>query len=574
MVQLTDVNSYLASNGLGPAFLPFLSTGPDRITTLFYQPLGDVAALPHSLGVVERPELVLKMKGFLSLADSEQVQFATCPEYSCPWDALIESIEAGRYPSEGSLWSICCESTTLQTLTQITERLAASGITVFQPNVQASTANFLNLLCHLLWCTDAEGQRIRVVLMQAKTYPMGGVDYERDYLILGDEIYRFGNAGENRLACLICSDVLGPIVKDQIVSQLLADTLIFHLQLNKDAARDSFREYRQRCCFRTPRTTEILCLNWASGTRITTDNATFETLVREPKTIYYRPSDGVDGTDESILANDTLGCFLTFAAEHRTAAYVFHPDEQLFKFRTSKPLMIGDAAVSRRTGPVVEARFQWKEGAWLSSTEKVNDRFSEFLDSNPNVSTHLTPYEAKHVDMERVMQLSTGYVLKAEDFSWLNLPSFRLAEDDTSARMRVCWSNSSTGANRRIDCQSKFKSLAAFVANPSNLPNRLSAFRQLTPRISYDPLPFKQFRNLVAGELRSTAIFLGTDPAKEKMERTRLQIQDALHRVGERTEDLSLLYFSVEGTLTDYMDRDPPAINDDPGSNPVGITSA
>ncbi len=573
MVELTDVNDYLGALGHGSAHLPFLSSGPERIYSLIFQPRGDIDAAPLSLSTSSASSLAVKMKGFLSEAEKLRVAFAACPEYSCPWSSLTEFVLEGGRPPRGSLWSICCESITPAALEGVAKLLTGAGIKVIEPTIQDGTGTFLNLVCHLFWVVDAVGNHALIALLQAKTYPMGGIDYERDHLIVGNRIFRFGNAGENRLVCLICSDVLGPSLKQTIINELLSDTIIIHLQLNKNSADASFRQYRELCGSRNPRTTEILCLNWAGGTRLRKDAEPYHVLVQEPKSIFYRPVHEIECSDQSIYENDKLGCFLAYHHEYRTAAYVFHPDEQMFAFRTSKPVMIGSAAVTRRTGLTAVIRYEWRADQWQAATESVNDKFGEFLADNPLAKVHLADFENRHVDLERLMQFATGNVLSAADFEWSKIPSFRLANDETSARMRACWSNIGDGADQRGECQTRFKALVTAIAEPSKLPNRLAAFRNLRPKLTYDSLPFKQLRNIADGDVRSTVAFLGFEPPKAVLRGVSKKLQAALYGVGQVPSDMSLLYLDVKGQLVDHMDTEPPSISDDPGSNPIGIST-
>lgn len=574
MVELKDVNELLVENGLEEANLPFLSTGPARISFMAFQPKGDILPAADSLSV-SGAVLAEQMTGFLSLAHTESVDCAICPEYSCPWNSLVASVQAGIFPRQGALWSIGCESITPTQVADRVTQLEATGITVLATTLVPGPGRFINFVCHLFHTVDEAGNGARVALLQAKTTPMGGTNYERDGLICGGRIFRFGRPGENRLVCLICSDVLSTDFRDRIVPELQMNTIVIHLQLNKDSAAAGFSEYRSRCCYIQPRTTEILCLNWAAGTRIRVGSG-FQELVSDPKTIYYRTAHEIDGSDNEIIGNHRKGCFLTYWESMRTAAFIFHPDPQVFQFRASKPLMIGAAPAVKRTAPNMEARYEWEAGEWMNATNDADDKFGAYMAANPEAQPHLSPYLDRHVDLERLMQLSTGFALDEDSFDWRQMPSFRLAGDETSARLRLCWSQSGKGADQRSECQRRFRALALAIRDSPSLLPRLSAFNGADLNLTYDSTPiFRKFRNLVVGEKRGTVVFLGMDPPSTTLNDVKDRLSKRLYDHGEDRQILSVLYRDAEGCLKDHMDStSSPSINDDPGVDPVDILNA
>ncbi|UYK72955.1 hypothetical protein [Xanthomonas sacchari] len=575
MIELKDVSGHMAERGYGAPDLPFLSTTVGRISLMAFQPQGNLIPENDKLEVEDKALLTEQMHSFLALAKARNVDFATCPEYSCPWDGLVGAIEDERFPRQGALWSIGCESITPAQLDERSHKLQAVGVVVVRSATTPSSGQFLNILCHLFWTLEDNGNARRVALLQAKTTPMGGTDYERDSLICGQEIFRFGTHTENRLVCLICSDVLSTEFRNNITPELLRNTLVVHLQLNKDSAAAGFSDYRGRCCYTQPRTTEILCLNWAKGTKIKVGN-TFNELVSEPKSIYYRPETDIDGNDNDIISNHKKGCFLTYWHEMRTVAFILHPDSQIFQFRISKPLMEGAAPGARRTAPKMEARYEWQMGEWTECTTDADDGFDAYLVANPESAVHLAPYAARHVDLERLMQLSTGYAVNEDSFGWKELPSFRLAKDDTSSRLRLCWSTSGGGEVHRADCQKRFNGLAVALNDLTNLPLRLATFKGEELRLTYESAPmFRKFRNIVSGEKRGTVVFLGMQPSLDALDRTKDQLSKRLYDHNEDRQILSILYRDTSGALKDHMDTIlPPGIGDDPNIDPVDIFNA
>lgn len=575
VVELVDVADFLQGHGLQDAQLNFLSNAPDRITILLVQPKGTIDATTTKLAISNPEVMAAKMTSFVELASTSNVDIAVCPEYSCPWEALLASVEGGMFPRQGALWALCCESITPGQLEAAKERASNVGLTVLQPPIALSAGHFLNCLCYLFIGSDQEGQEVRILLIQPKTSPMGGTDYERDSLIPGNTIFRFGQQNSNRLVFLVCSDVLGEDFKNNIVPSLNMDTFLFHLQLNKDSAAEGFREYRDRCCNILPRTTEILCLNWAKGTSIRAGGKTLVTI-DEPKSIYYRVAEGIRARDEDIVANHRNGIFLSYWEQQRTAAYIFSPDEQVFRISTSKPVMRGAAAaVGLRTGPKAEARYEWRDDSWCLSEEDSNDRYAEYLHNYAQLETHLEPYANKHIDMERLVQFSTGFGLDENWYDWKSLVSFRLANDDTSGRLRLCWSEQGDGAQHRLESFKRLRALLFVVDDASARPVRLSVLKDKPIALSYNSTPqWQRIRNLKSGENYATAVYLGADPSAEILDITKRKLDKRLYDFDQDTQRLSILYRDHTGALKDHMDSFTPAVNDDPAADPASITSS
>jgi hypothetical protein len=577
-LQIQPVAIVLAQHQLQNPSLPFLSLEHALVRILMFQPEGTIVANKTRVGVQDHQLIIAQMQGFLANAATLNVDIAVCPEYSCPWAALIDSIEAGVVPSEGTLWALGCESATPAELAAAMDRLKQKVIVVFDDSVLAKHGNFVDCLCYVFRTNRANGDATHVVLIQTKTQPMGGDDFELDNLKLGRALYRFKNSNthaSNNLIGLLCSDTLHPQF-DQLIPQLQTDSLILHLQLNANPSSPGFRQYRSNCCSHTPRTTEILCLNWARGTNLLGQDGTSTPFITEPKTIFFRPTGELKTDDAHILENHSKGCYLTNWQEHRTAAFVFSPDSRLFLFETTKPSIAGNAATAIRTGPKMLDTFSWNMTASVWESKPPDDRFKSYWrDEYVGLQPLLDPLLGKLLEAERLIQLCVGHASDGEWAHWTNLPSFRLMDDDTAQRLTLCWSTSGSGYIYRKDCLALFRGFAGTINDPSQFSDRLVAFRDAPFHVAYKSYPLtKVLRNLhLKAGLSATGVYLGQTPATERLEEVKKRISAVLHMTESDTQLMALWYRDDVGNLRDFMDEDIPKINADPGVSPVAIVN-
>lgn len=573
VTSLIDTSERIAQDGLAPPQLLFLSNAPAFVRVLLFQPQGVIVATPTSVGVRDQNLMVAQMKAFLSRAKELSVDLAACPEYACPWEALHEAIVAGDVPVEGKLWAIGCESISIGDLRVKAEALAAYCRFVLDWPPVGANGEFLDCLCYLFVARDAAGESVLTVLVQFKTCQMGGDTYESEHLITGDTIYRFGEDGSNRLVGLLCSDSLSPGVMNDVVPQLLHDTLVLHLQLNPSGDSPPFRAYREQCCSEVPRNTEVLCLNWAKGTQLEEGEGCTD-LVVEPRTILFRSADELDETDVNVVSNHKQGCYLTYWQPRRSAAYIFSPDPQLFEFKTSKPKVVGPAQLARRVGIIMDRRYEWTNGDWKHATVEADDRFEDYwLNQAPELHPYLERMRAAPLDGERLIQLCTGRGLEVNLNNWRTLPSFQLDTDDTARRLRLCWSTVGEGYRFRSECRSDFRGFVAAVENKPAFSPRLIAFKERDFTVSYRSAPsYLHHRNLhIDGGPSATAVFIGFAPDSVKLTHVKKGLLKRISDIGGDQELIAIWYRDQNGALRDHMDHQVPAISDDPTPNPVGI---
>jgi hypothetical protein len=576
MPRVKDVtDAELQQHGLKAPQLAFLSKDPGLVDLLLFQPSGQVIANNAGPRPADNQLMSVQMAGFLQQAVELGVDLAACPEYACPWNVLVESISSNVFPVTGKLWAIACEAVSVDDLRRFEATVAAHCKVIHEWPQAGVAGQYMDCLCFLFVTQDLHGNAVRVVLIQRKTHAMGGTTYEYEGLIPGDVLYRFGGPEDWKVVALLCSDVLAPRFQEEIVPQLRYDTLVVHLQLNSNPSSVGYRAYRDNCCSYAPRNTEIVCLNWARGT-VLLENEKEIPLITEPKTIWFRSVQEVALSDEAITHNHREGCFFSYLETTRSAAFVFSPDQQLFHLKTTKPSVSGLATNAQRTGPVMVRRYVWDGTSWQIAATHSDDRFRSFwLDPHEPLRSLLEQYASKEIDCERLIQFCIGCGL---DTGWngvKELPSFRFASDDTSRRLRLCWSEDGEGFAYRDECLQAFQGFAGAVSNTARFSHRLAAFKDRVFSVSLVATPtHKSFRNLhIQDGPSATAVFLGLAPRLAKLNEIRARLTARLLDVNEDTELMAIWYLDPTGALADHMDTVTPAITSDPKKSPLDITN-
>jgi len=213
-VEIVFVGDKLQDAGLVHPKLNALQADEALYTVLTYQPHGHIRITDDSIGNAEPDDAKRKMKNLFErvVAMESQPDLVVAPEYSVPWDTLLESIEAGLKPALGKLWVLGCESLPLGSLDQHRERLGDKAIVLdddISPK-QRTTQQYRNPLVYVFVTeSNADATQRLVLLVQYKTEVSGDPgNTEAKGMLPGQNVYRFGREpGEVKLITLICSDV-------------------------------------------------------------------------------------------------------------------------------------------------------------------------------------------------------------------------------------------------------------------------------------------------------------------------------------------------------------------------------
>lgn len=135
------------------------------------------------------------------------------PEYSCPKEILYKLIEHKSFPDEGKLWILGSESLKVSELNLILQKIdKKDNVTWICEEKILNSKNdskFLDPLFYFFKTKNYSGSMIDVVLIQFKCSPMGGDDFEKKRLLLGEVVYILRNKNSSiNLFSLICSDSL------------------------------------------------------------------------------------------------------------------------------------------------------------------------------------------------------------------------------------------------------------------------------------------------------------------------------------------------------------------------------
>lgn len=573
---IQNVAEALAKEKLQNPNLPFLNLEPDHTHIWMIQPTGIVVAEPNYVGPEERPAATMQMRKFITLANNTGAHVIASPEYSCTRDALLETLEENIRPGLGALWALACESATPDQLENFIAALQKHATVIFDETVLEEIGNFVNPLCYVFRTLREHNQEALVVLIQTKTEQMGGKDhFEYSNLKVGHKLYRFKTSinTSTQLVSLLCSDSLNPQLEDHY-SELRRQTLILHLQLNLHPENESFRAYRAICCTWAPRSTEILCLNWASGTILKTAGQP-DAAIDDPRTTLFRGLDELMDTDARISENHSKGCYLTTWKSFHSSAFVFAPGSYVFHFETTKPWVEGVGTNVSRTGPRMLSVNHWDAtiSQWTPLPHAVSDGFSKYWsDPYPDLSGILMPLYPQVMDIERLIHLSLGYAAREKWSSWKELPSFELESDETSCRLTVCVPDCGKGKTFREKCLSQFRAFIVRTLKPAAFSARLAGFRnggfQVRHLTTFKP---KSMHNLhMPDGTSATAIYVGEFPSAARKDEVKKRTQKVLREIGGDPELLAIWY--SEGVSTfDFMDAEIPTITDDPGAGSVDI---
>jgi hypothetical protein len=163
-MKIVRVEQVLASSGIAPPAISALVPDVSNYFVLLAQPKGVIET--SSLGVRnrDREKAHRCFSRFIDKAVETEAHFAVTPEYSLPWNTLVEALRNGRAPNPGKLWVFGCESITLDELNAIKAQLAPAAEVLFEP-LNAEGAKFLDPLTYIFVSEDAATRVRRLVLL-------------------------------------------------------------------------------------------------------------------------------------------------------------------------------------------------------------------------------------------------------------------------------------------------------------------------------------------------------------------------------------------------------------------------
>jgi hypothetical protein len=452
-LKIVSVEEKLTAEGLEAPRINALRADDTQYTLLAHQPLGRIRIAPDAIGHANAVEAKQHADSLLKLAalPGEQPDLLVSPEYSIPWDALLEAIEQGRVPELGKLWVLGCESLHLGGLNAVRQKLGALAVVLdddISP-IARTTQQYRNPLVYVFKTKANADQSERIVLLvQYKTEPSGDPgNTEAVGMLPGEYVYTFGRSpAEVRLITLVCSDVFG--FEKALIDQYYDGLLLLHIQLNNSPRHLLYKKYRQELFSATGRT-ELLCLNWAD--KVVSVDATG---VNEHPwnnisgSAWYLVSPETNLSDEAILENHRHGVYYTRHEPIRAHALQFHYRPRLFLLQATK---VFHHAIpkprSTRSGPRALKTYVWVQdlNTWVeprTPDEWPNDGFGEQLKRVSDEGIALDDihdlYKIGPMAVERTMAITAGrFGVRPDWHTPARIDSMQLCEQEFVRRVTV-----------------------------------------------------------------------------------------------------------------------------------------
>jgi hypothetical protein len=492
-LEIVLVESKLRAIGLESPRLNALRADDTLYTVLAHQPPGHIRIAPDSIGHADAVEAKRRTDALLRLASTpgDQPDLFVSPEYSVPWDALLDAVEQGCAPELGKLWVLGCESLPLGGLDVVRKRLGARAVILDDDvsSVARTTQRYRNPLVYVFKTKDVADESEKLVLLiQYKTEASGDPqNTEATGMLPGVCIYAFGSPpGEVRLITLVCSDVFG--FGKTLIDQYYEGLLLLHVQLNNSPRHTLYKKYRQEL-FQAAGSTELLCLNWADNV-VSVDGAGAN---EHPwKNIcgsaWYLLSPEISLSDDAIRDNHKNGIYYTRHEPIRAHALQFDYRSRVFLLRATK---VFHHAIPKprsiRSGPHALKTFVWAPdlNAWVEPRrhdELPNDGFSEQLDRVSTGGVSLDDirdlYQAGPVAVERAMAITAGrFGVKSNWHSPPQIDSMRLCEQEIVRRMTVTQDPAPEASQFRLSRLAAVRAVAELRATGYAWPAPVEALR-------------------------------------------------------------------------------------------------
>jgi hypothetical protein len=506
-------------------------------TAAVLQPQGVVTATNSGIQNADRVLASAKHSQFVRTIFDLGVDLAIAPEYSCPWEALLQSIDSRTLPAPGQLWVLGCESITPDRMNDLanTNRSARWVIADTEPT---GSKRFLDPLCYILWAENADAGRELVVAVQFKGQPMSdhGHNVERDYMVKGRDRFIIRNDNDSIfLTSLICSDSLN-FVYTQLPSHNHTPYLILHPQLNRKPRYNAFKEYRRDAYLRND-IQEFICVNWARGFQLPHGGPS-----EFGGSAYYLKTNALPPQDHRLNEDHQNGLYYTIVPENQSHIFFFNYCEGVFQFRATKASQAAAAmrVLQNRTGPEMIRMFAWDgAGQRWSAVPQADDGFGTLCNA---VNVHLAPISGgamTTLDKERLLALCSGSFTRSAGASWTSpsrLESFYVKEDEIIGRLTFAQDPDAAAHDRRFRALSDFDRLRNSIINSAaNFPPSMDHFAG-NCSISY-PIDNRHEFNLLGNDgEKATVAFVGNS-SPQKLNQTYDLLYDILDDSNDHIRD-------------------------------------
>lgn len=531
-MNIVPVSTVLNEAGFWPPTLDALIPNERNYTVLLMQPRGQIEATAAGVRNRDRDLARRQFDAFLHDARQDQADLAITPEYSMPWEILVNAIRTGTIPGPGKLWAIGCESIRYTELETVKEDLTPFAKVVYEA-LQADAERFTDPLAYVFRAplTDSSSATGVVVLVQFKTFPMGDEDhFEVNALQRGTRIYQFGGDGTSlKLVSLICSDAFKLLDDDAMA--IYDRALVIHIQLNAKPRQEQYRMYRDRLLRFQGDETELICLNWASGVEEWCgENA--KSWNNISASAWYLKPDKFDDRDATLAANHRRGLYYTWLQTLYVHALFFNYKPATYLLQASKVAHISvPAAVSRRRGPQLVRTCIWDYAttAWVEQAA-AEDGFTGIVAECGQAKEEIARIaESNPFEAERVLALCAGKI--GHDDAWhkvRRLDSCAIDASEVIRRITFCQDTDRLAHDFRVArlrrCGNLWNILKTDVCLPPALADLKGDFR--LEWVSDCP-----HQNVIsAGGQRATVIYMGEEADETEIEAVAKRAAEYLNR--------------------------------------------
>lgn len=515
------IDTVLTEAGFDQIPLALLQPDCSEYDAMLYQHGGAISADASGVFNTDQDTAAAKFASFFAHASAQQPQLLATPEYSCPWSVVEQMIQSNHWPTAGKVWVIGCESIRPDELEAFCNR--CDMVTWFRPAYTVEHDQvFLDIACICLNATDADGNQVRVAVLQAKNTPMADRDnmIEPRFLILGTDRYILRNDEDSiHLALMVCSDALEGGIFESLPHQEHFPYLLLHIQLNSDPRNLGFRRYRDFWGTEDRNGVEIICLNWARDSELLGARMPFG------GSAWYFKTQDVVATDEEINDAHRLGSYYAESRSRYFHCQLLNYAEHVFHLRSVKVCQVRSARATHRvrTGPRAVATLSWDgdlsnwrpaqpDDGFIGSCNEID------ADLTPLIGAGITP-----VNKERLVCLSTSAVDTTSKAPWphvRSLRSFELTQDEVCHRVTFCHDPDAASCEQRRVWLHRFATLKnEILAGGVQFPEHLQAL-QAGGEIRYPALPGNLSFNVVDtdGAFPSTFVFIGDSSEKHARE--------------------------------------------------------
>jgi hypothetical protein len=554
--------------------LEVLQKDANNYSMLLFQHKGTFSTHGDKFG--NSTDCSVKFTEFIELAKLENVSLALTPEYSCPWNSIIDIIQDDtKWPNNSKLWVVCCESIKPEEIKTFQKTNTSDNVLIYfdEGVLNQGGGVLLDPLCYIFRANVGDVEKL-VVLVQFKTQHMGvwTTPIERDKYIPGKELYVLRNSVSSiYLFTCICSEVEMFSITEQFKNQLdnrwdENPYIILNPQMNPKPENRIFKLFRKKI-LKYPNK-DVISLNWGGETLFS--GSTDPYIVLSKSSIIFETADIKYDDDKLFTANHKKGLYY-LNRKSNEHGYYLNPFVEVFEILHQKPSSAGvEKAMVRRTGPEVKKLFIWNinENIFVERDE-TDDGFVNFLQSLNCNNQALQNSAISFIDKERLVNISCGKVCaKGDDKRWYRidrLESFVQDEDENVKRLTYVYDESSKETRKKYI--ELMESLNDIVSHNLEFPNNIRYFKGNCTEIMFNidgcnPCDYKY--NLVTNDKKglATVAYIGRDD-NATAQKVFAQLQSIFDRDDQAKKKIVVWYKENASEIKSIYDSSPPGISDD-----------